>query len=161
MVNLNHQRHLLKLKDKDFNKEVLESDKVVLIDFWAPLCAPCRMMEPVIEQLAAEYDGKAKVGKVNVDEETAKNLTQGFAVGMGGSTEATCGAIIGAVNVLGMINKDASKTMQGSRRIINRFKEQNGTVICKELKGLTDGVIKRECIDCVKYAASFLEDELK
>ena len=69
MVNLNHQRHLLKLKDKDFNKEVLESDKVVLIDFWAPWCAPCRMMEPVIEQLAAEYDGKAKVGKVNVDEE--------------------------------------------------------------------------------------------
>ena len=64
-----------------------------------------------------------------IDEETAKNLTQGFAVGMGGSTEATCGAIIGAVNVLGMINKDASKTMQGSRRIINRFKEQNGTVI--------------------------------
>ena len=66
-----------------------------------------------------------------------------------------------AVNVLGMINKDASKTMQGSRRIINRFKEQNGTVICKELKGLTDGVVKRECIDCVKDAASFLEDELK
>ena len=49
-----------------------------------------------------------------IDEETAKNLTQGFAVGMGGSTEATCGAIIGAVNVLGMINKDASITMQGS-----------------------------------------------
>ena len=96
-----------------------------------------------------------------IDEETAKNLTQGFAVGMGGSTEATCGAIIGAVNVLGMINKDASKTMQGSRRIINRLKEQNGTVICKELKGLTDGVVKRECIDCVKDAASFLEDELK
>ena len=96
-----------------------------------------------------------------IDEETVKNLTQGFAVGMGGSTEATCGAIIGAVNVLGMINKDASKTMLGSRRIINRFKEQNGTVICKELKGLTDGVVKRECIDCVKDAASFLEDELK
>ena len=78
MVNLNHQRHLLKLKDKDFNKEVLESDKVVLIDFWAPWCAPCRMMEPVIEQLAAEYDGKAKVGKVNVDEET--ELAQQFQV---------------------------------------------------------------------------------
>ena len=91
--------------------------------------------------------------KTEEGKETAKNLTQGFAVGMGGSTEATCGAIIGAVNVLGMINKDASKTMQGSRRIINRFKEQNGTVICKELKGLTDGVVKRECIDCVKDAA--------
>ena len=97
----------------------------------------------------------------NIDEETAKNLTQGFAAGIGGSMEATCGAIIGAVSVLGMINKDAVKTMQGSRRIINRFKEQNGTVVCKELKGITDGVVKRECIDCVKDAALFLEDELK
>ena len=96
-----------------------------------------------------------------IDEETAKNLTQGFAAGIGGSMEATCGAIIGAVSVLGMINKDAVNTMQGSRRIINRFKEQNGTVVCKELKGITDGVVKRECIDCVKDAALFLEDELK
>ncbi len=68
----------LKITDKNFNKEVLESDKVVLIDFWAPWCAPCRMMGPVIEQLAAEYDGKAKVGKVNVDEETG--LAQQFQV---------------------------------------------------------------------------------
>ena len=65
----------LKITDKNFNKEVLESDKVVLIDFWAPWCAPCRMMGPVIEQLAAEYDGKAKV---NVDEETG--LAQQFQV---------------------------------------------------------------------------------
>ena len=72
-----------------------------------------------------------------------------------------CGAIIGAVNVLGMINKNPQKTMQSARRIISRFKEQNGTVICKELKGIADGVVKRECIDCVKDAALFLEDELK
>lgn len=90
-----------------------------------------------------------------------KILHRVFAAGIGGSMEATCGAIIGAVSVLGMINKDAVKTMQGSRRIINRFKEQNGTVVCKELKGITDGVVKRECIDCVKDAALFLEDELK
>lgn len=68
----------LKITGENFKKEVLESDKVVLIDFWAPWCAPCRMMGPVIEQLAAEYDGKAKVGKVNVDEETA--LAQQFQV---------------------------------------------------------------------------------
>ena len=53
------------------------------------------------------------------------------------------------------------KTMQSARRIISRFKEQNGTVICKELKGIADGVVRRECIDCVKDAALFLEDELK
>ena len=97
----------------------------------------------------------------DMDEETAKRLTQGMAAGMGGSMEATCGAIIGAVNVLGMIQKNPQKTMQSSRTIINRFKEQNGTVICKELKGVTDGVVKRECIDCVKDAAALLENELK
>lgn len=97
----------------------------------------------------------------DVDEETMKNLTQGFAVGMGGSMEATCGAIIGAVNALGMIHKNPQKTMQSSRRIISKFKEQNGTVICKELKGVEGGIVKRECIDCVKDAALFLEEELK
>lgn len=96
-----------------------------------------------------------------LDEETAKELTQGFAVGMGGSMEATCGAIIGAINILGMINKNPQKTMQSSKKIINAFKEQNGTVICKELNGITDGVVKRECIDCVRDAAALLEEELK
>ena len=88
-----------------------------------------------------------------IDEETARNLTQGFAVGIGG-------AVIGAVNVLGLINKNPQKTMQGSRRIIQSFKEQNGTVICKELKGINDGIVKRECIDCVRDAAALLEAEL-
>lgn len=96
-----------------------------------------------------------------MDEETAKNLTQGFAVGIGGSMEATCGALIGAVNVLGLINKNPQKTMQSARRMIDAFKEQNGTVICRELKGMDDGIVKRECIDCVKDAALLLEQELK
>lgn len=95
-----------------------------------------------------------------IDEETVRNLTQGFAAGIGGSMEATCGAIIGAVNILGLINKNPQRTMQGSRKIINSFKGQNGTVICKELKGITDGVVKRECEDCVRDAAAFLEAEL-
>ena len=83
------------------------------------------------------------------------SYNRGFAAGIGGSMEATCGAIIGAVSVLGMINKDAVKTMQGSRRIINRFKEQNGTVVCKELKGITDGVVKRDVLTVLKDAALF------
>ena len=80
---------------------------------------------------------------------------------MGGSMEATCGALIGAVNVLGLIQKNPQKTMQGARRMIQSFKEQNGTVICKELKGITDGVVKRECIDCVRDAAALLEREIQ
>lgn len=96
-----------------------------------------------------------------IEKETAKNLTQGFAVGMGGSMEATCGALIGAVNVLGLIQKNPQKTMQGARRMIQSFKEQNKTVVCKELKGINDGVVKRECIDCVRDAAALLERELQ
>lgn len=58
-------------EDGNFENEVLKSDKPVLVDFWAPWCAPCRMIAPAVEQLAAEYDGKAKVGKLNIDESPA------------------------------------------------------------------------------------------
>ncbi|HEX9724340.1 MAG TPA: thioredoxin [Vicinamibacteria bacterium] len=54
--------------DSTWEQDVLKSDKPVLIDFWAEWCAPCRMMAPTIDALASEYEGKAKVGKLNVDE---------------------------------------------------------------------------------------------
>lgn len=53
----------------NFKKEVLESDKPVLIDFWATWCGPCQMLSPIIAEIAEEYDGKVKVCKVNVDNE--------------------------------------------------------------------------------------------
>ena len=68
----------LKITRENFENEVMKSNIPVLIDFWAPWCGPCRMMGPIIEQLADEYEGKAKVGKVNVDEES--ELSQAFGV---------------------------------------------------------------------------------
>ncbi len=54
--------------DKNFEIEVVNSDLPVLIDFWAPWCAPCRAIAPVVEELSKEYDGKLKVVKMNVDD---------------------------------------------------------------------------------------------
>ena len=62
----------------DFEKVVMEGNGIVLVDFWASWCGPCRMVGPIIEQLAEEYEGKVTVGKVNVDEESA--LASEFAV---------------------------------------------------------------------------------
>jgi thioredoxin 1 len=59
----------LKITSENFEHEVLNSDKPVLIDFWAPWCGPCRMLSPTISEIAEEYKDKVKVGKVNVDEE--------------------------------------------------------------------------------------------
>lgn len=58
----------IELTDKTFDEVVHNSDVPVLVDFWAPWCGPCKMMAPIIGQLAAEYSGKAKICKLNTDE---------------------------------------------------------------------------------------------
>ncbi len=57
----------IELTDSNFSDEVENSDSTVLVDFWAEWCGPCRMVGPIVDELAGEYEGKAKVGKVNVD----------------------------------------------------------------------------------------------
>lgn len=57
------------LTKENFQKEVLESSKTVLVDFWATWCAPCRAMMPIVEEIAEEFSDTIKVGKVNVDDE--------------------------------------------------------------------------------------------
>lgn len=67
---------VLKIDEENFEKEVVESDKTVLVDFYADWCGPCKMMSPVIDKIAEEMGEKVKVGKVNTDENM--NLAERF-----------------------------------------------------------------------------------
>ncbi|MCE2703861.1 MAG: thioredoxin [Bacteroidota bacterium] len=64
--------------DANFQSDVLESDKLCVVDFWAEWCGPCRAIGPVIEELAKEYDGKVNIGKLNVDHNPSVSMNYGI-----------------------------------------------------------------------------------
>ena len=67
----------LEFTDANFQETVLDSDKVAVVDFWAEWCGPCRMVGPIVDELASEYEGQAVIGKVNVDENQAVSMQYG------------------------------------------------------------------------------------
>lgn len=69
---------LIELNDKNFDTEVIKSELPVLVDYWASWCGPCRMVSPVVEELSREFNGKIKVAKVNVDDNS--NLATRFRI---------------------------------------------------------------------------------
>ncbi len=66
------------VSDDNFEQEVLKSTKPVLVDFWAPWCGPCRMVAPIVEELATEYDGKIEFVKVNTDDNPNTSVKYGI-----------------------------------------------------------------------------------
>ena len=70
--------HTLTFTDAAFDQDVLKSETPVLVDFWAPWCGPCRALAPTVDAIAAEYDGKVKVGKLNTDENPSTPMRYGI-----------------------------------------------------------------------------------
>jgi thioredoxin 1 len=70
--------NIVTLTEGNFAEQVLKSSTPVLVDFWAEWCGPCKMIAPVLDELAAEYDGKVKIAKVNIDEHQQIAITYGI-----------------------------------------------------------------------------------
>lgn len=69
---------IVALNQENFAKEVLQSTQPVMVDFWAEWCGPCKMISPLLDELATEYDGKVKIGKVNADEQQELSAQYGI-----------------------------------------------------------------------------------
>lgn len=69
---------IIEISDSNFESEVVKSDVPVLVDFWAPWCGPCRAIAPIVEEISSAYEGKIKVGKMNVDENQSTTMKFGI-----------------------------------------------------------------------------------
>jgi thioredoxin 1 len=112
--NIKLKKMALQLTDSNFKTTVLDSDKVAVIDFWAEWCGPCKAIGPMIEEISKEFDGKAVVGKVDVDNnpETAmkygiRNIPTILFIKNGQVVDKQVGAVPKA-NLVAMLNKHLS-----------------------------------------------------
>jgi len=108
--------HVQTFTDADFDHAVLQSDKPVLVDFWAEWCGPCRMVAPAVEGLAADYNGRVAVGKLNIDENPNTPMKYGvrsiptLLLFKGGEVvEATVG-VAGKEQLAALLDKHAAPT---------------------------------------------------
>ena len=69
---------IIELSDSNFDTEVIKSETPVLVDFWAPWCGPCRVIAPIVEEISSSYQGRLKVGKLNVDENQQTTMKFGI-----------------------------------------------------------------------------------
>ena len=106
--------------------------------------------------------------EVNVDMEALFKGCEGFGLGMGGMC-GTCGAVSGAVMLAGFVNSDGNiddpktkaDTYKLSKEITKRFEEKNGSLVCKDLKGIETGKVLRTCPGCIEDAVEIVQDVLK
>lgn len=100
----------VEITESSFEELVMNNEKPVLLDFWADWCAPCRMLSPVVDEIATAYEGKAVVGKVNIDEQA--ELAQKFGVMSiptlilfkGGKIEKKSIGVVGKEKIAGMLD---------------------------------------------------------
>ena len=94
-----------------------------------------------------------------LDPKVAEDIAGSFGLGMG-NMEGTCGSLVGAGMVLGLVSKDRNLARKRMTQVMMRFKERNGATQCRLIKGVDTGILLRECPDCIADAAEFLEESL-
>ncbi len=118
-----------------------------------------------VEKKAAGYNCAQAVAcsfcrEAGLDEDTLRHATAAYGAGLG-NMEGTCGALTGAAMIIGMKYKEKAPAMAAMKEIMRKFREKNGSTVCRELKGISTGSPLRDCPGCVADATRFLAQTLE